>query len=219
MTDACERSFSSRHGFSLVELMAALAVVSLMTVIGLPTVGLVRRHAVRTTCANNLRQLGTVSVLYASENNELFPADEHFASERPERSPAWFYRLPEYLGLRDVRSSIFQCSGFRWNGPAKFTNASPKSFKMNGLLNNKRRPRQYRMNSCSDESELMLFVDGVAMESGMGQWGHAATTSVDDSRHRGYANGVACDGSLISVRTPKDGRWDRAIRFESADWR
>ncbi|HWL54127.1 MAG TPA: prepilin-type N-terminal cleavage/methylation domain-containing protein [Chthoniobacteraceae bacterium] len=58
-----------KRGFSLTELLAALAVAAVLLGILLPLAGRQRQAAQAGRCAGNLRQLGVALTLYATENN------------------------------------------------------------------------------------------------------------------------------------------------------
>jgi prepilin-type processing-associated H-X9-DG protein len=212
-----------RAAFSLLGLLVVLAIVAILIAILLPAGVLVRRLAIRTACASNLRQLGAATLLYAMDNDLSLPADRNFGDDDPRTSPAWFHRLPPYAGNSSVRSlEVFQCAGFHWRGPQVFTNATPKSYKMNAFLDEDGRPRHYRLGDVQDEGRVVLFADAEAGETGMGQWGDLHPTAVDDSRHRGAVNVLYADGhNQAVVRTPAGTdrhRWEDALRWRSASW-
>ncbi len=59
----------ARSGFSLVELLVVLAVISVLTSLLLPALGSGKHSAQRIRCVNNLRQLSLASQMYWDDNS------------------------------------------------------------------------------------------------------------------------------------------------------
>jgi prepilin-type processing-associated H-X9-DG protein len=117
------------------------------------------------------------------------------------------------------RNTVFQCPSFRWSNPEHFDHASPKSLKWNALLDSSGRPDRYAWGQAPDEHEIVLFIDAIAGETGMGQWGHAYPSAVDGSRHRGRVHILFLDGHGIGYEAePDDGDWEAALRWTSRAW-
>ena len=60
-------------GFTLIEMLVVLAVISLLMGILLPALSQVRQQARRTACAGNLRQIGMAIHLYAESYDDTIP--------------------------------------------------------------------------------------------------------------------------------------------------
>lgn len=77
---------AERHGFTLVELLVVMTIVSIMLMLLLPAVHKAMQSAYTATCMNNLRQIVLAENLYASDNNGVdtgrFSGDTFASSDR-----------------------------------------------------------------------------------------------------------------------------------------
>jgi len=62
-----------RQGFTLVEMLVVIAIISLLAAILFPVLSRVRERAKQTSCMSNMRQLGMALTLYLNDKNEGFP--------------------------------------------------------------------------------------------------------------------------------------------------
>jgi len=81
-------------GFTLVELLVVLAVVTILAALLLPALAGARAKALAITCLNNARQLGLASQIYTDEFSE---------------------RLPYNLGVSEIRAAVGQNQFLNWN--------------------------------------------------------------------------------------------------------
>jgi len=108
--------------FTLIELLAVVAIIGILSALLLPAIGKIQDSANGTKCASNLKQIGSAMMMYAGENNGIFPESggtivytgtDVAQSSGGSGMPPWTKQLEKYLGTymtttsTDVR--VFTC--------------------------------------------------------------------------------------------------------------
>src|SRR5882672_470206 len=84
-----QRHPSARHGFTLVELLAVIAIIAVLIAILLPSLMRAKEIASRVKCSSNLRQIGIAVHAYGVDSKGHFPrtaADD----DNDDSSPIYF---------------------------------------------------------------------------------------------------------------------------------
>lgn len=94
---------SRPRAFSLLELLVAIAVVSILLLIAVSGVSYARDRSKSFRCVGNLRQIGAATMLYIGENNSELPYYYYLTESNDTGSGAylgtWYYNLAPYLGV------------------------------------------------------------------------------------------------------------------------
>lgn len=208
-------------GLTLIDVLITISIITILASLLFPTISWMKQSALQTSCQNNLRQLGAAVRTYAVLNGDRIPGSRNWGSKKPAQSMAWYHRLPSLMNSRTVTQSggrYFQCPLFNGQGAGILSNEIPKSYKMNARIDELRRHYiPFSIDRISDAENVVLFIDAKTT-GGMGQWGHAPISAIDDSRHRGWVSVLFADGHTTKIATrPHDG-WKNALQWESVDW-
>jgi prepilin-type N-terminal cleavage/methylation domain-containing protein/prepilin-type processing-associated H-X9-DG protein len=87
----------TRYAFTLIELLVVVAIIGLLVALLLPAVQQSRAAARRTTCQNNVRQIGIAIPNFANAHQGEFPKNAHAGERR-----SWIYTLGPFLEDVDV---------------------------------------------------------------------------------------------------------------------
>ena len=87
------------RGFTLLELLVAIAIITLLAGLFLPTLRTAKTKVRSLACLNNLKQWGLATALYAGENNDWLPPDGVPNPTARSTNTGWFIQLPRQLNL------------------------------------------------------------------------------------------------------------------------
>jgi len=100
-----------RRAFTLVELLSAMAIIGILAAILFPVFSGLTKSKNNTVCLNNLRQIGTATLLYCNDHKGSFPPALSFPPAVTNAYSPWNQAIYSYLGLPDdtTPSPIFKC--------------------------------------------------------------------------------------------------------------
>jgi prepilin-type N-terminal cleavage/methylation domain-containing protein/prepilin-type processing-associated H-X9-DG protein len=64
----------SRAAFTLIELLVVIAIIAILAALLLPALGRAKEKGRQVKCASNQHQMGLAYLMYAEDNNDLYPA-------------------------------------------------------------------------------------------------------------------------------------------------
>jgi len=135
-----------RKGFTLIELLVVIAIIAILAAILFPVFARARRAAQRTSCLNNLKQIGTGINMYESDWDDRYPL---VSGPGREFERVWPGITGAYSNLRTLSSSgerrwfqnliapyarnrkIFMCPSVGENGTWRVSSGATVSYWLN----------------------------------------------------------------------------------------
>jgi prepilin-type N-terminal cleavage/methylation domain-containing protein/prepilin-type processing-associated H-X9-DG protein len=106
------RNLATPRGFTLVELLVVIGIISVLMALVLAALARARRFANAVSCESNLRQWGAATLMYANENKGFLPRRGQGvqATSQVTRPADWFNALPPLLGSKTYAELVTQGS-------------------------------------------------------------------------------------------------------------
>ncbi len=192
---------TSPSGFTLVELLTAIAVIAVLGAILIAAMPAASRSAHRTECASNLRQLGQVFSLYAIDHSGMLPApkDNYLNENAP--SVSWMTIAQEYIEARFPKvgeRNILLCPSAQDTFP---DGKARRSYGMNAAGTDGKTP--FRLSSIDDPAQTLLLADtrenGAGQGDGVSRFGINNYSTTVEFRHDGQLNALFFDGHVESI--------------------
>lgn len=227
----------ARRAFTLIELLVVIAIIALLAAILFPVFARARENARKSSCLNNLKQIGIGIAQYTQDFDENFPRS---------RNPGFTYmnsgvnpRAPWHLTVLPYIKSlqVYKCPsnptnnrmGWSWDGVADVV---PQSYLSNGCFGESAAMggRQPMVNEDPNRastalSDLRSASQVILVGEHIGRGDPEFWDNEPDSRfrsHLGTTNMLFCDGHVKAVKpvstvTPLN-MWDVQNRPAQAGW-
>ncbi len=186
----------SRRAFTLIELLVVIAIIALLAAILFPVFARARENARKSSCQNNVKQIGLAMKQYIQDYDDIYPPDG--VAVTAATVSGWAYTIQPYLKSEQA----LQCPSEPTKAPSDATLAQRACSVTGGFTD-----YYYNFNlgdgKTSDalierSSNVLLFGDGVAGTASVSDYNRDKLSSTDKGpiRHLEGANYAFVDGHV-----------------------
>jgi prepilin-type N-terminal cleavage/methylation domain-containing protein/prepilin-type processing-associated H-X9-DG protein len=220
-----------KKGFTLVELLVVIGIISILIAMLLPALNKAREAAKSVQCMSNLRQVAMALISYTNENRGFFPPASPLRPDgngydTTKYTLYWSSRLisekylsswqnltcPEAPNLN--ATGTLAIPGWNWRFISYGYNYYFIGHHLGYGITGPARYIPAKVNQIRHPAETILVLDTIA-KKGDGTYGYGgpagyyicntvgdSDTGMPDARHAGYCNVAWVDGHASSVRSP-----------------
>jgi prepilin-type N-terminal cleavage/methylation domain-containing protein len=201
---------SRQPGFTLIELLVVIAIIGVLIALLLPAVQAAREAARRSTCTNNLKQLGLAVHNYADTYKEQLPP-----AGTGDWRWSWIYYILPYMEASNTYNQVnpdVQYEVWNQNAAGKNNYAACGNFKMSSLLCPSRRgiaqgmygPENIPASQCTDYAAVITgatgdYTNGWAKGGGIITWPRSVQNTAAGTSLLGYTTLGSCTDGLSNT--------------------
>ncbi len=192
-------STEARRGFTLIELLVVIAIIALLAAILFPVFARARENARKSSCSNNLKQIGLGMAQYIQDFDETMPQIWNGNTFVYNWAPAFYPYLKSYQiykcpsDSKDMATSYVANNFLTYKAQADIQQTSSVLFAMDGFVGTGgcRSPKQAGCFAGLDEDYTLWNATRRITQASNGL-----------PRHLGAGNVLFCDGHVKSVNLP-----------------